>query len=101
MDEILNQLRAQMQDLDHSQRQMLREVDQMKVNMEKAIDNLRDETVRSIGSLRNAVTTTNAAVTAVGGTFAGIEVILREIERWRASIEARMDAIEKQRPPAA
>ena len=106
MDRLFQDVKAHLQDLDHSQRMTLAELDTVRNNVDtlrNGVDTLRNDvdTVRNdvdrlskdVGLLRKSVTLGHAATTALGGTFAGIEQILK-------SHEQRISALDKQDPAA-
>jgi hypothetical protein len=93
----LRTMAGHIQDLQASQQQTLTE-----------LDRFRDQTNNSIGMLQNSVTLAHASTTAMGGTFASLEVHLVKLFESEAEVramlqahEARLEALEKQRPPAA
>ena len=82
MDRLFKDVKAHLQDLEHSQRMTLTELERLKRDMARDLD-----------LLRKSVTMGHAATSALGGTFAGIEQIFTDHEQ-------RISAPEKQGPAA-
>lgn len=117
MDELkrdLSEMRGRIGDLEASQRMSLREIEAMKGDIGTMQASLTSLTTAVSSLQANAqllgasVSQSHKASAEMLGTFSSIERHLvkafedqAEIERWRKSMEARMEALEKGRPPAA
>lgn len=87
--EVFKQIRAHIEELESAQRLTVKQLDQLKKDLTKDID-----------LVRKSVTLSHAATTALAGTFASIEQMLREDRERITAVEARVEALERRTPAA-